>query len=94
VELLPGNNSTAPKRQGNTTEYLVARMQRDCPEMLDRLDAGEFPSVKAGRPTKREQEERNNYADSIISVEVPRALERDAERCKSSRLVYVSNDKA
>ena len=33
--------------QGTSAVYLTARLRRDCPDIADRLDAGEFPSVRA-----------------------------------------------
>jgi hypothetical protein len=37
----------APKRQGNAPDYLTARIARDHPEILERMKAGEFRSVRA-----------------------------------------------
>jgi hypothetical protein len=35
------------KNQGDSAEYLTARIARDNPEILERMKAGEFPSVRA-----------------------------------------------
>jgi len=33
--------------RGNIAEYLTARLARDRPDILERMKAGEFPSVRA-----------------------------------------------
>jgi hypothetical protein len=36
-----------PSRQGTDPEYLMARLARDYPEVVEQVKAGEFPSVRA-----------------------------------------------
>ena len=40
-------NIVRVSRHGNDATYLAARIQRDYPDIAERLDAGEFPSVRA-----------------------------------------------
>jgi hypothetical protein len=35
------------KRDGNSADYLLARIKRDAPEVLERFVSGEFPNVRA-----------------------------------------------
>src|SRR5208337_4774139 len=41
------DNVNLKTQGGNHSTYLRARLQRDHPEILERLEAGEFPSVRA-----------------------------------------------
>ena len=41
-----GQSSERTLRRGETTEYLTARLARDRPDLLERLKAGEFTSVR------------------------------------------------
>jgi hypothetical protein len=41
------NNNSKLSRQGTDPEYLAARLARDHPEILERVKAGEFPSMRA-----------------------------------------------
>jgi hypothetical protein len=41
-----GTNSPPANRGSNNAEYLTARIARDHPEILERMKAGEFPSVR------------------------------------------------
>jgi hypothetical protein len=41
------NTNNSPLKQGNTSEYLAARLARDNPDILERVKAGEFPSMRA-----------------------------------------------
>jgi hypothetical protein len=36
-----------PVRGGNEPDYLTSRIARDRPDVLERMKAGEFPSVRA-----------------------------------------------
>ena len=42
-----GTVGTLIESRGQTLPYLTARIRRDCPDIAERLDAGEFPSVRA-----------------------------------------------
>jgi len=44
-EQYQGNNITVMR--GTKPDYLAARIARDCPDILDRMKAGEYPSVRA-----------------------------------------------
>jgi DNA-binding NarL/FixJ family response regulator len=41
------NTNDSPPERGNTSEYLAARLARDNPDILERVKAGEFPSMRA-----------------------------------------------
>jgi hypothetical protein len=41
------STSESPPRQGDSSEYLAARLARDNPEILEQVKAGEFPSMRA-----------------------------------------------
>lgn len=55
-----GDNVTSSKR-GNHTEYALRRLARDCPEMLDKIEAGELSvnaaAIQAGIRKKLTQED-------------------------------------
>ena len=41
------NTKDSPPKQGTASEYLAARLARDNPDILERVKAGEFPSMRA-----------------------------------------------
>src|SRR5262245_9061105 len=41
-----GNDVTSTRDRGNHAAYLAARIARDRPDILERMKAGEFPSVR------------------------------------------------
>ena len=41
------NTSDSPPERGTASEYLAARLARDNPDILERVKAGEFPSMRA-----------------------------------------------
>jgi hypothetical protein len=47
-----GDNVTSTVERGNATDYTLRRLARDCPEMLDKIEAGELSvnaaAIKAG----------------------------------------------
>ena len=45
--IISHNTNDLPPKQGNTSEYLAARLARDNPDILERVKAGEFPSMRA-----------------------------------------------
>ena len=45
--MISHNTNDSPPKQGNTSEYLAARLARDNPDILERVKAGEFPSMRA-----------------------------------------------
>jgi hypothetical protein len=74
-----GNNITFSARRGTDPDYLVARLARDYPDYLRRLQQGQFPSVRAaaraaGIPIK----------DRIQVEATVDALERAIRRCLST----------
>jgi len=42
-----GNDVTFSVQRGNDPDYLTARVARDSPDILERIKAGEFKSVRA-----------------------------------------------
>jgi hypothetical protein len=52
----PDNYQTDPTQWGTDPTYLTARIARDRPDLLERLKAGEFRSVRAAALAPRARE--------------------------------------
>lgn len=47
VDIVGQSNNKSPAERGSCRDYWVARMKRDRPDLIERLEEGEFPSVRA-----------------------------------------------